>query len=118
LKKLFTGRLQFGRSLSGAIQSAIASRKTETFDTNSLSFKLISAMQGSSTTFFAVLSSNDLTAQTFKKWMLHVSLWTTFFKSENILEHPHADHTFSHEADWHEVCLWIGQRLKQITARR
>lgn len=85
---------------------------------NSSGLSLINAISGSTTTFLAVLSSLDLSAQVFSKWIGHDERLQESFSPENTFRHPRADHTFSDEADWREVCQWLSQRITQMMLAR
>ncbi len=119
--KEFWGRLlgrnsQKNGASGGASQSSKLVRQGAEKRASDLS--LIHAIVGSNTTLLAVLSSLDLSAQIFSKWIDHDERLGQKFLKENIFRHPRADHTFSDEADWREVCQWISQRLNQLETAR
>lgn len=119
--KAFWSRLlgrnsQGGSTPGGASQSSRLVRQLA--ETRASDLSLINAILGSNTSFLAVLSSVDLSAQIFSKWIDHDDRLRQKFSQENVFNHPRADHTFSNEADWREVCEWMSQRLNQIGSAR
>jgi uncharacterized protein len=114
--KLLGRGSQGGSTSALALQSSKGGRQISGKRASDLS--LTNAIQGSNTKFLAVLSSQDLSAKIFSKWLDQDEKLKQSFSTENTLMHPRADHTFSDGAHWREACHWISQRLNQIVTAR
>jgi uncharacterized protein len=119
--KRFWGKL-LGRGSQGSSTSALSLRSSKyglpISRERASDLSLTHAIQGSNTKFLAVLSSQDLSAKIFSKWIDQNEKLKQSFSTENTFRHPRADHTFSDGSDWREVCHWISQRLNQIVTAR
>jgi uncharacterized protein len=112
--KLFRGRVKVSGALSEAIQSIKESQQTGAESIENLGTQLLKALDASPSALLLVLSEVDLTAQTFSAWMDHEERLRQSFPENNVLRHPAADHTFSDEDHWSEVCEWISRRLRAL----
>jgi uncharacterized protein len=112
--KLLSGRVQVVNAIGDVLQSGKEASLAGASNENHLRARLLQAIEATDTTLLAVLATNDPTAQLFSTWRDKENTLRAKISEANIFRDSGADHTFSNEMDWLEVCRWLGQRLNLL----
>jgi uncharacterized protein len=112
--KLLSGRVQVASAIGEVLQSSKEASLASAPNENHLRARLLQAIEAADTTLLAVLATNDPMAQLFSTWRDNEITLRSKISEANILRDSGADHTFSNESDWLEVCRWISQRLNLL----